>query len=133
MKGKKRSRLPFTPMLTQKESYDSLAIQTDFLTKAVIKNDNGVFPTVYLMLRTFLGFRWIVGSLSAEVHRLSGGDCYRRSVVSDSATPSTAACQASLSFTISRSLLKLMSLESMMPPNYLILRLSDRILKKGTQ
>ena len=34
MKGKK-SRLPFTSMLTQKESYDSLAIQTDFWTKAV--------------------------------------------------------------------------------------------------
>ena len=34
-------------------------------------------------------------------------------------TPWTAACQASLSFTISRSLLKLMSIESMMPPNHL--------------
>ena len=37
------------------------------------------------------------------------------------ATPWTAACQASLSFTISRSLLKLMSVESMMPSNHLIL------------
>ena len=35
-------------------------------------------------------------------------------------TPWTAACQASLSFTISRSLLKLMSIESVMPSNYLI-------------
>ena len=33
----------------------------------------------------------------------------------------TAACQASLSFTISQSLLKLMSIESMMPSNHLIL------------
>ena len=33
----------------------------------------------------------------------------------------TAACQASLSFTISQSLLKLMSTESMMPSNHLIL------------
>ena len=33
----------------------------------------------------------------------------------------TAACQASLSFTISRSLLKLMSIESVMPPNHLVL------------
>jgi len=33
----------------------------------------------------------------------------------------TAACQASLSFTISLSLLKLMSIESMMPSNHLIL------------
>ena len=37
------------------------------------------------------------------------------------ATPWTAARQASLSFTISQSLLKLMSIESMMPSNYLIL------------
>ena len=37
------------------------------------------------------------------------------------AIPWTAAPQASLSFTISQSLLKLMSIESMMPSNYLIL------------
>ena len=43
------------------------------------------------------------------------------SVVSDSATPWTAVRQASLSFTISRSLLKLMSIESVMPSNHLIL------------
>ena len=36
-------------------------------------------------------------------------------------TPWTAACQASLSFTISQSLLKLMSIESVMPCNHLIL------------
>ena len=36
-------------------------------------------------------------------------------------TPWTAACQASLSFTLSQSLLKLMSTESMMPSNHLIL------------
>ena len=43
-----------------------------------------------------------------------------RSVVSDSATPWTAAHQASLSFTISQSLLKLRSIESVMPSNHLI-------------
>ena len=43
------------------------------------------------------------------------------SVVSDSATPWTAACQASLSITNSQSLLKLISIESLMPSNYLIL------------
>ena len=43
------------------------------------------------------------------------------SVVSDSATPWTTACQASLSFTISQSVLKLMSIESVMPSNHLIL------------
>ena len=37
------------------------------------------------------------------------------------ATPWTAARQASLSFTISRNLLKLMSIESVMPSNHLIL------------
>ena len=38
------------------------------------------------------------------------------------ATPWTVACQASLSFTISQSLLKLMSIESVMPSRHLILR-----------
>ena len=47
---------------------------------------------------------------------------FSHSVVSDSATPWTAACQASLSITSSQSLLKLMSIESVMPPNHLILR-----------
>ena len=37
------------------------------------------------------------------------------------ATPWTVACQASLSFTISQSLLKLISIESVMPSNHLIL------------
>ena len=37
------------------------------------------------------------------------------------AAPWTAACQTSLSFTISRSLPKLMSIESVMPSNHLIL------------
>ena len=37
------------------------------------------------------------------------------------AAPRTAACQASLSFTISQSLLKLMSIESAIPSNHLIL------------
>ena len=36
-------------------------------------------------------------------------------------TPWTAACQASLSITISQSLLKLMSIESVMPSNHLVL------------
>ena len=42
-------------------------------------------------------------------------------VVSDSVTPWTAACQASLSLNNSQSLLKLMSFESVMPSNHLIL------------
>ena len=43
------------------------------------------------------------------------------SVMSDSAIPRAAACQASLSITNSQSLLKLMSIESVMPSNHLIL------------
>ena len=43
------------------------------------------------------------------------------SVVSNSATPRTAACQAALFSTVSQSLLKLMSIESVMPSNHLIL------------
>ena len=46
---------------------------------------------------------------------------FSSSVVSDSATPWTAARQASLSFTISLSFLKLMPIESVMPSNHLIL------------
>ena len=42
-------------------------------------------------------------------------------VMSDSATPWTATCQASLSITNSKSLLKLMSIESVMPSSHLIL------------
>ena len=43
------------------------------------------------------------------------------SVMSDSATPQTAAHLASLSFTISQSVLKLRSIESVMPSNHLLL------------
>ena len=41
--------------------------------------------------------------------------------MSDSATPWTAACQASLSITSSQSLLKLMPIESVLPSNHLML------------
>ena len=46
---------------------------------------------------------------------------FSRSAVSDSVTPWTAACQASLSITNSRSLLKLMSIKLVMPSIHLIL------------
>ena len=45
---------------------------------------------------------------------------FNPSVISDSMTPWTAGPQASLSFTISWRLLKLMSVESVMPSNHLI-------------
>ena len=47
--------------------------------------------------------------------------CCCLSVMFDSVKPWTAACQASLSFTVSWSLLRLMSKESVIPSNYLIL------------
>ena len=46
---------------------------------------------------------------------------FSHSVVSDSVTPWTAAHQASLSITSSQSLLRLMSIELVMPSDYLIL------------
>ena len=46
---------------------------------------------------------------------------FRSSVMSDFVTPWTSACQASLSITNSRSLLKLMSIELVMPSNHLTL------------
>ena len=45
---------------------------------------------------------------------------FRHQVVSDSATPWTAAHQASLSITISQNFCKFMSIESVMPSNHLI-------------
>ena len=47
--------------------------------------------------------------------------CLVQSVVSDFVAPWTAACQASLSITRSQSLLKLMSIELVMPSNRIIL------------
>ena len=46
---------------------------------------------------------------------------FSHSVTSDSLIPQTAAHQTSLSFTVSRSLLKLMSIKLMMPSNHLVL------------
>ena len=53
---------------------------------------------------------------------------FSHSVMSRCATPWTVARQASLFFTISQSLLKLMSIESMIPSNHLILSLSPLLL-----
>ena len=55
----------------------------------------------------------LVHSFIVAVQLLSGVQLF--------ATPWTAACQAFLSFTISQSLLKLMSIESVRPSNHLIL------------
>ena len=61
---------------------------------------------------------WRTVSISEKCHSSLP---FSYTVMSDSATPWTAAYQASQSFTISRSLLKLMSIESVMPSNHLVL------------
>ena len=50
-----------------------------------------------------------------------GHQLLSRSVMSNSVIPGIVACQASLSFTVSQSLLKLTSIESVMPSNHLVL------------
>ena len=57
----------------------------------------------------------------SDITRAQFGSVQSLSRVQLFATPWTAACQASLSITNSRSLLKLRSIESMMPSNHLIL------------
>ena len=63
------------------------------------------------------GLRSVIWDLTFRYHSVQ----FSYSVVSDSATPWTAAHQASLSITNPQSLLKLMSIESAMPSNHLIL------------
>ena len=68
----------------------------------------GVCQAVYCQLCLF--------TLYAEFSSVQSLSCVRLFV-----TPSTAGCQASLSVTDSQSLLKLMSIESVMPSNHLII------------
>ena len=56
------------------------------------------------------------GTIENEINSVQSLSCVRLFV-----TPWTAACQASLSITNSQSLLKLMSIESVMPSNHLLL------------
>ena len=83
--------------------YNSKDIQVTF--------DNGIiFFFYYIKIRHF----------SSNWFRLSVTQ-FSHPVMSDSVTPWTAARQASLSITNSRSFLKLMSIASVMPFNHLIL------------
>ena len=84
-------------------------------------------PLVGYIKTVSIGYIWRVKNegrrkrnvyFSIYTHLLLLSSC---SVVSDSTTPWTAARQASLSLIISQSLLKLMSIESGMPSNHLIL------------
>ena len=59
------------------------------------------------------------GILQAKIREWISSVQFIRAVISDSATPWTAVCQSSLSITNSWSLLKLMSIVSVMPSNIL--------------
>ena len=90
----------------------------------------GIFPTQGLNPCLFTSFglagEFFTSSVTWEAHHAScffffGYFSQSLSHVQLFATPWTAACQASLSFTISQSLLKFMSIESVMPSRHLIL------------
>ena len=71
--------------------------------------------------KNFYKFFWLENLTWTDMRKLISSVQFSCSVVSDSVTPWTAACQASLSITNSQSLLKLMAIESVMPSNHLIL------------
>ena len=81
-------------------------------------------PTLTLELGAESFYNWIRVAwvlVPGQVTYKWGSVQFSCSVASDSMTPWTAACQASLPITKYQSLLKLMSVESVMPSNYLIL------------
>ena len=77
-------------------------------------------PIVYVSYTTLCGYINHVIWFFILTHR-SSFHCLFSSVLWLFVTPWNAACQASLSITNSQSLLKLMSIESVMPSNHLIL------------
>ena len=88
--------------------------------------ENGTWNWKLLSFTNHLPYWCAHGSETCESRTIPlgfdiGSVQFSCSVMSDSATPWTAACQASLSITNSQSLLKLMSIESVMPSNHLIL------------
>ena len=78
-------------------------------------------PNLLILTLSFCSAIWltVLDFMVMGLSRLSS--VHFRSVMSDSATPWTAAHQASQSITNSQSLLKLMSIESVIPSNHLIL------------
>ena len=73
------------------------------------------------------GLNGIINSVGMLLPLFSG------SIVSSLCDPMDAACQASLSITNFQSLLKLMSIESVMPSKHLILRRPLLLLPMNTQ
>ena len=87
----------------------------EFVGEKVVPSYSSAIFRVCLCL-FLISFSYIFMFMMVWVENL-----FCHSVVSDSATPWTAASQASLSFTISQRLLKLMSVELVVPSNHLIL------------
>ena len=81
--------------------------------------DNLLFLSLRVLLRVLLLLHW--GSFQQRLARVQFSSVQALSHVQLFATPWTAAHQASLSITISRSSLKLMSIELVMPSSHLIL------------
>ena len=85
----------------------------------------GIFPTQGSNPHLLCILNWRKGSLPLppprKLHRSQFSSVQSLGCVQLFATPWTVACQASLSITDSRSLLKLMSIESVMPSNHHIL------------
>ena len=94
----------------------SLTLTNEIKNSSNLRTRNSLYPSH--ASKTFYSHWWYIHpwlhkSLLAIVQSLSHVQLF--------VIPWTAACQASLSITISQSLLNLMSLESMMPSNHLIL------------
>ena len=89
----------------------NLYITNYYTTNLIWFFDFGLFQSIFAIFNQ--KEKKVLGASVDVVHLLSHVRLF--------VTPWTAANQASLSFTISQNLLKLMSIESMMPSNYLIL------------
>ena len=81
----------------------------------------GTFPNWSLWIKININIKIAVTEQAKYVHILFSPSTTLSSAQLLFVTPWTAACQASLSITNSQSLLKLMSIESVMPSNHLIL------------
>ena len=96
-------------------------ITTSMMGNFMISNKSTYLFTFWPNNSTSESLLWWNISTNMKQHKDSYLLLFSHSVVFDSVTLWTAACQPSLSFTISQSLLKLMSIESKMPSNHLII------------
>ena len=83
----------------------------------ILQAEEGGYMQKQQLAQTVI-LKLVTGSLSSVILTAFSSVQFSCSVMSDSATLWTAACQASLSITNSRSLLKFMSIESMMPSKH---------------